>query len=69
MQVDVDERAYRVHRRLSGAALRALLAATPHDSMLRVPLWQGPSLPPAPPRVPHCAHCSPPRRTLPRWKK
>ena len=34
MQVDVDERAYRVHRRLSGAALRALLAATPHPDQV-----------------------------------
>ena len=30
VQADVDARAYRVHRRLSRAALRALLAATPH---------------------------------------
>lgn len=36
VQVDVDERAYRVHRRLSRAALRALLAARPHAPPLLV---------------------------------
>ena len=49
LQVDVDERAYRVHRRLSSAALRALLAATPHAPPLllqqSVPTQRLPFLP------------------------
>ena len=45
LQVDVDERSYRVHRRLSGAALRALLAATPHAPPLLLQQTVSPRLP------------------------